>query len=129
MNKQTIGYWTSTGFLTLALTFSGLGALSKQQFLIDAMTNLGFPLYVMKILGSSYILATIAIIIPKQPRIKEWAYAGVFFAMSGAIASHALAGDAFSEHVPSILIMSLAIASYILRPRDRRIALPVQVGK
>jgi len=121
MNMKSIAYWAVTGLLTFILSFSGIGALTRQEFLIEAMQHIGFPLYVMPILGTAYVLAAIAIIVPGLPRLKEWAYAGVIFAMTGAFASHVSIGDSFAEMAPPLVILSLNVASYVLRPNSRRI--------
>jgi len=121
MNKQTAAYWAVTGLLALDLFGSGLGALTRQEFLVEIMEHLGYPLYIMRILGTAYVLAAVALVVPRLPRVKEWAYAGVFFAMTGAFASHAFSGDAFVDYVGALIVMSLAVASYLLRPASRRL--------
>ncbi|HAP69388.1 MAG TPA: hypothetical protein DCR04_06625 [Flavobacteriales bacterium] len=117
---KKLGYWTITALLTAMLAFSGIGALLKFDFLIEAMSNLGFPLSVMNILGTAYVLAAVAIAAPGFPKLKEWAHAGVFFAMSGGLASHLMNGDSFEETAGSLILMSLNIGSYLLRPDNRR---------
>ena len=121
LNIKSIVYWLATGLLTFILSFSGIGALTRQEFLIEAMQHLGFPLYIMPILGTAYVLGAIAIIVPGFPRLKEWAYAGVVFAMTAAFASHVSIGDSFAEMAPPLVILSLNVASYVLRPNSRRI--------
>ena len=118
---KSITYWSITGLLTFILFFSGIGALTKQEFLIEAMLHIGFPLYVMNILGTAYVLAAIAIIVPGFPKLKEWAYAGVVFAMTAAFASHVSIGDTFANAAPPLVILSLTVASYVLRPNSRRL--------
>jgi DoxX-like family len=121
MNTRKVGYWAATVPLALILFGSGAGALTRQDFLVEAMTGLGFPLYVMRILGTSYVLAAIALVVPAFPWVKEWAYAGVVFAMTAAFASHVFSADPFSEHAMPVVILSLAVASYVLRPASRRL--------
>jgi len=121
MNRRTLAYWAATAPLALILTGSGAGALTAQPQLMEAMQNIGFPLYVRYILGSWYIAAAIAFLIPAAPRVKEWAYAGVAFAMTGALAAHFFSGDGVPEYAPPIVIASLAAASYWLRPASRRL--------
>lgn len=123
MNKRTIGYWAVTGLLALNLFGSGLGALTQQQFLVEIMTHLGFPLYVMRILGTSYVFAAIALVVPGLVWVKEWAYAGVVFAMTAAFASHVFSGDGFADSIGCLVVLSLAVASYVLRPPSRRLVL------
>lgn len=121
MNMKLIIYWVVTGILALIMLFSGIGALAKLEFLVESMHNISFPLYVTNILGIAYVLSAIAIIIPGIPWIKEWAYAGIVFAMTAAFASHVFIGDTFANMVPPLVILALAIVSYKLRPGKRRI--------
>ena len=123
MSMKSIAYWGVTGLLTVILAFSGIGALTKQDFLIEAMQNIRFPLYVMRILGTAYVLGAIAIFAPGFPLLKEWAYAGVVFAMLAAFASHISIGDTFANTAPPFVILLIAGASYVLRPDSRRLAL------
>ena len=120
-HPRTAGYWATTGLLALALTGSGIGALTLQESLVEIMQHLGFPSYVGPILGAWYIAAAVAFVAPGLPLAKEWAYAGVVFAMTGAFASHLLAGDGFTEFAPSVVLISLAVASHVLRPASRRL--------
>ncbi|MGV2794537.1 hypothetical protein GNF78_15070, partial [Clostridium perfringens] len=84
--------------------------------------NIGYPLYIMNILGGWKILAVIAIVLPGFPRLKEWAHAGVFFLMTGAALSHAFANDYGTSGFNIILPLfyaALNIASWALRPESR----------
>ena len=117
---KAIAYWVVTVLLVVQLAFSGIWALIKLDFLVEAMLHIGLPLYMMNILGLSYVLGAIAIIVPGFLKLKEWAYAGVFFAMSGALLSHIMIGDGFEEAFPPVVILLLSIASYHLRPENRR---------
>lgn len=117
---KRITYWVVTGILAFELAFSGIGALIKLDFLVESMNHLYLPLYIMNILGISYVLGAIAIIVPGFLKLKEWAYAGVFFAMAAAISSHIMVGDTFVETFAALMIMSLNIASYLLRSDNRR---------
>lgn len=121
INIKTIAYWSVTSLLTFILLFSGIAALTKQEFLIESMHNIDFPLYVMNILGTDYVLGAIAIIIPGFPKLKEWVYAGVVFAMTAALSSHIAIGDTFVNMVLPIVILLLTIASYVMRPNSRRL--------
>ena len=117
---KTITFWVVTGLLVFQLAFSGIGALIKLDFLVESMRHLDLPLYIMNILGIAYVLGAIAIIVPGFLKLKEWAYAGVVFAMTAALLSHIMIGDGFEEAFPAMAIMSLNIASYLLRPDNRR---------
>jgi hypothetical protein len=86
------------------------------------MGRLGYPEYVMTLLGAWKVLGAVALLAPGLPRLKEWAYAGAFFDLSGAVASHLLSGDAPSNAIPPFVIGMLAMASWALRPADRTLA-------
>ena len=81
--KHKIIYWVATVWLALGMVSTGLVQLIRLEEEVDKMTQLGYPLYFLTLLGVWEILGVIAVLIPKFPLLKEWAYAGVFFAMSG----------------------------------------------
>ena len=85
------------------------------------MKNLGYPLYVLKILGTWKILGAIALAGPGLLRVKEWAYAGFFFDFTGAFASHAFNGDAPGELAPPLILLAILVVSCILRPGNRKL--------
>lgn len=114
-------YWIATIWLALGMTSTGIVQLLKVQDGVDAVTRLGYPVYFLTILGSWKILGSAAVLIPKFPLLKEWAYAGFFFAMSGAVFSHIAIGDPISEILPSLLLLSLTIISWYFRPANRKI--------
>jgi hypothetical protein len=89
---------------------------------LDTVTHLGYPVYFLTILGAWKILGVIAILIPKFTLLKEWAYAGFFFMMSGAIISHIAVGTV-NELFPSLLLLALTLVSWYCRPEDRKISL------
>lgn len=86
---------------------------------VEGIEQLGYPLYVVTILGIWKILGAIALLVPRFPRLKEWAYAGVFFNMTGAFASHAVRGSAAFHLVGTGVMIVLAVASWALRPQSR----------
>ncbi|MGO4499078.1 DoxX family protein [Paenibacillus sp. 2RAB27] len=85
------------------------------------MTGLGYPEYILTILGFWKLMAVIAILIPRFPRLKEWAYAGFFFELSGAAASHILNGDSLALAAQPLVFLALVMASWALRPRSRKL--------
>lgn len=124
MNKRNkIIYWIVTIFLSTGMLAGGI----QQTFQIggynEIATRLGYPLYLLTILGIWKILGIIIILIPKSPLIKEWAYAGFFFAMSGAAISHLAVGQPFTEAIPSLILLITTILSWYLRPADRKLSL------
>src|SRR5688500_4508411 len=79
MNKRTIGYWVATALVALPLAAGGAAHIARAPDSVASMTALGFPAYVMTILGIWKLLGAAAIVAPRFPRLKEWAYAGMFF--------------------------------------------------
>ncbi|MGG9964667.1 DoxX family protein [Ferruginibacter sp. SUN106] len=119
--KQKIIYWIATGWLALGMLSTGIVQLLKQKEEVTMFTHLGYPGYLLPMLGVWKILGVIAILLPKFPLLKEWAYAGFFFAMSGAVLSHLGCGDAAKEFFGPILLIILTVVSWYLRPADRKI--------
>lgn len=89
---------------------------------LDSIEHLGYPVYLLTILGFWKILGVIIILIPRFPLLKEWAYAGFFFVMTGAALSHIAIGD-WNEIFPSMLLLVLTLLSWYFRPADRKIIL------
>ena len=87
------------------------------------MDSLEFPYYLLTIIGIWKLLGTIAVLMPKFVLLKEWAYAGFFFTMSGAIVSHMYMEHGVKEIAPAVLLLVLTLVSWIFRPADRRVAL------
>jgi uncharacterized membrane protein YphA (DoxX/SURF4 family) len=117
-------YWISTIWLALGMVATGAGQLIKMkagQGGAEMITHLGYPVYLLTLLGVCKILGAVAVLIPKFPLLKEWAYAGIFFVMSGAIFSHIATGDPISALFPSLLLLILAVVSWYFRPADRKI--------
>jgi uncharacterized membrane protein YphA (DoxX/SURF4 family) len=98
-----------------------MGALRLQPF-IGIITHLGYPSYFMTVLGIWYVLAGLALLAPRFPRLKEWAYAGLVFNYTGAAASHLAVGDGVVMLVGPIVFTGLVAASWALRPSSRRLA-------
>jgi len=119
--RNKIIYWIATGWLALGMTSTGIVQIIKMKEEVDMMTHLGYPLYFLTIIGVWKILGVIAILIPKFPLLKEWAYAGFFFAMSGAVFSHLAAGDGAKEFFGPVLLIILTVVSWYFRNEDRKI--------
>ena len=114
-------YWISTLWLALGMLSTAAVQLFNMQAEADFITRLGYPAYFLTILAIWKILGVLAVLIPKFPLLKEWAYAGFFFAMSGAAVSHIAAGDAMNGIFPSLLLLILTIVSWYFRPAHRKI--------
>ena len=126
--RNKIIYWISTIWLCLGMFSTGLvqllhvqseGALSPPG--VYGIVHLGYPVYFLTILGAWKILGVIALLIPRFPLLKEWAYAGFFFIMSGAIISHIASADPLNEVWPSLLLLVLTLVSWYFRGPDRKI--------
>jgi uncharacterized membrane protein YphA (DoxX/SURF4 family) len=119
--RNKIIYWISTIWLALGMLSTGTVQLFKLKADVDQITHLGYPVYLLTILGVWKIVGVVAVLIPKFPRLKEWAYAGFFFAMSGAAISHIVSGDSVKEIFPSLLLLILTVVSWYFRPENRKI--------
>ncbi len=119
--RNKIIYWVATIWLSLGMTSSGIIQLIKLPEETVMMAHLGYPLYFLTILGIWKLLGVITVLMPKFPLLKEWAYAGFFFSMTGAIYSHAVCGDAPMEFFGPVLLLVLTVISWYLRPADRKI--------
>jgi len=118
---KRIAYWIVTIFLAIGMTAGGIQQMLQVGGYNEIVSALGYPLYMLSILGAWKLLAVVAILLPRFPLVKEWAYAGFFFAMSGAFISHLLVGQAFVEAVPSLILLIVTVLSWYLRPADRKL--------
>lgn len=122
MNKKNkIIYWIATLWLSLGMLSTGIVQLIKMQEEVDKMAHLGYPIYFLTIIGVWKILGVMAVLIPKYPILKEWAYAGFFFVMTGAMISHMASGSPINEVFPSFLLLVLTAVSWFFRPADRKV--------
>ncbi|WP_426278260.1 DoxX family protein [Chryseobacterium sp. S-02] len=120
--RNTIIYWIFTLWMSLGMVSTAIVQLMKNKDELANFTNLGYPSYLMIIIGIWKMLGVIAILIPKFPLLKEWAYAGFFFVMSGAIISHIIVNDSINKIFPAVLLFVLVIISWYFRPEDRKIS-------
>jgi uncharacterized membrane protein YphA (DoxX/SURF4 family) len=119
--RNKIIYWIATLWLCLGMVSSGVVQLIHLKEEVDMMTHLGYPLYFLTIIGVWKMLGVIAVLIPKFPLVKEWAYAGFFIAMTGAVISHIVVGDPAKEIFGPVLLIVLTLVSWYFRPADRRL--------
>ena len=124
--RNKIIYWVSTLWLALGMVSTGMVQLLNVKEEADMFARLGYPIYLLALLGTWKFLGVIAVLIPKFPIVKEWAYAGFFFAMSGAVVSHLVVGDEAKELFGPILLIVLTVVSWYFRPADRKV---VAVGQ
>ena len=118
---RKIIYWVATVWLSLGMMSSAVVQILALEDEVKMMTHLGYPGYFPRILAVWKILAVIVVLAPGLPLVKEWAYAGFFFTMSGAAISHAVSGDGIRDIFPSLLLLTLTVVSWYFRPPSRRI--------
>jgi len=121
---RTIGYWLATGVAALAFAVPGVGNLSRVPQIAVDMAHLGYPPYFLTVLGTWKLLGAAAIVVPRFPRLKEWAYAGMIFDLTGAAISRAVSGDGVLTVIEPLLIGALVAASWALRPEGRMLKSP-----
>jgi len=116
---KVIGYWLTTGLFAAAFLAAGAAELAGAPSAVTATIALGYPAYVLTILGLWKILSVPALLAPGLPRLKEWAYAGVFFDLTGAAASLAFSGGSPGNMATPLVLLLVAAASWALRPPSR----------
>lgn len=129
MKLKMIGYWATTAAIALETLAGGVTdlihgreVLVVGQPVVEVVTHLGFPVYVLTILGVWKLLGAIVLLAPGFPRLKEWAYAGIFFELTGAAVSFALLGESANLGGP-LTLAALTLASWALRPPGRTLGI------
>ena len=129
--KNKLIYWVATIWLALGMLSTAGVQLFKGKTGaggVDSITHLGYPVYILTLLGIWKILGAIAILVPGFCLLKEWAYAGFFFIMTGATYSHILSGGSAGDLAPSLLLLVLTVVSWYFRPANRKIGLVKQLA-
>src|SRR5579862_7386733 len=121
---RSIAYWFFTVVVAFELAAGALWDLLRIEYVRVVFAHLGYPLYLLIILGVWRIPGALVLLVPRLPRLKEWAYAGAFFDYSGAVASHFLAGDRVARWAGPAVFSALALVSWALRPASRRFPNP-----
>jgi hypothetical protein len=114
MKTTNIFYWIFTGLLAALMLFSAIGGLMGGPDSDAFLKHLGYAHYVITLLSVWKILGVVAILVPGFPRIREWAYAGCFFVITGAMFSFIAVGDPASAWLPLFIGLGLLTASYFL---------------
>lgn len=114
---MTLVYRLLKTVFVIALTVSAIGKVTGNPLLTEAFINLGYPVYVMTILGFCYLAGVAGILQPRYRLVREWAYAGFVFALGGSFFSHLLAGQPFAKSVPSLALLIIVTAVYWLEKR------------
>ena len=119
MKTKAIAYWTATAILIFTMGSGGAAELAHLPATIEGLVRLGYPEYFVTIIGFWKVVGAIALLVPRFPRLKEWAYAGIFFNMTGAAVSNAVCGMAVWHVIVDIILAALVLASWALRPQSR----------
>lgn len=119
--RNKIIYWIATVWLALGMVSTGMVQLLKVPEEVNMFTKLGYPSYLLTMLGIWKLLGVVAVLIPKFPLVKEWAYAGFFFVMSGAVSSHLANGSEAKDFFGPVLLLVLTGLSWYFRPLERRL--------
>lgn len=119
--RNKIIYWVATIWLALGMTATGIVQLLHIEEEAESFKRLGYPAYLMTLLGILKVLGVITLLIPKFTLMKEWAYSGFFFMMTGAIYSHIAVGDPAGELFGPSLLLVLVMVSWYFRPAGRKI--------
>jgi uncharacterized membrane protein YphA (DoxX/SURF4 family) len=121
MKTRRIAYWLTTALTAFVFLSGGVADIARPDFLMEGMTDLGYPAYFVLILGVWKVLGGIAVLAPRLPRLKEWAYAGMVFDLTGAAASHAAVGEPASKIAAPLVLSGIVMASWALRPEGRKL--------
>jgi uncharacterized membrane protein YphA (DoxX/SURF4 family) len=119
MNPRSIGYWTSTVIVAFIFISSGIFYVLGVPNVIEGVLHLGYPRYFVALLGTWKILGGVAILLPRFGRLKEWAYAGMFFDLTSAAVSSTAIGNAWWHILAPLSIAAITMASWLLRPSNR----------
>jgi uncharacterized membrane protein YphA (DoxX/SURF4 family) len=116
---RSVGYWTTTALIALAFLSGGAAYLYGIEETVRGMAELGYPDYFVTLLGMWKVLGGLAILVPRLPLLKEWAYAGIAFDLTGAAVSHAAMGHPAVKVIVPLVLLGIAAASWALRPASR----------
>ena len=126
--RNKIIYWVATIWLALGMAATGFqqlfhmpveGALAPPG--VYGITQLGYPVYFLTIIGFWKVLGVIVLLVPRYPLLKEWAYAGFLFLLTGALYAHLATGHSAAELFPSVLLLVMLVLSWYFRPASRRL--------
>lgn len=127
-STKWVAYWGSTAFAAFALGATGVADLLRVPAIMEGLAHLGYPTYFAAILGTWQLLGAGAILAPGMPRVKEWAYAGMLFTLTGAAVSHAVSGDSLGKILVPLVVLCAVFVSWGLRP-VRRTLLALEVSR
>jgi hypothetical protein len=114
-------YWTSTAIAAWVMAGGGVSSLLRVEGAVKGFTEMGYPTYLLTIIGTWKVLGAAAILAPGAPRLKEWAYAGMIFDLTGGVFSHFASGQPLVRSLPAFTMTLLVLASWAFRPSSRRL--------
>ena len=118
---KSVGYWVSTALIAAAFVLGGAIDAAAQPPTVAFLAHLGYPAYFAPLIGVWKVLGGLAVLAPRLPRLKEWAYAGMFFDLTGAAVSHASSGDGAAKVMVPLVLVAIGFASWSLRPQSRKL--------
>jgi len=121
---RKIGYWIATVLIALGYLTGAYFDIVQPEDMMAEAHKLGYPRFFFSILGVWKLGAGIVILVPRLPRLKEWAYAGIVINTTGAAATHIYMKDAIGDIVTPLVLLAIAMASWALRPASRKLAGP-----
>jgi uncharacterized membrane protein YphA (DoxX/SURF4 family) len=124
MTLKLLGYWVATVVFALQILVVAITELKGSNQVLQIRIHEGYPAYVLTLLGVWKLLGILALLVPRFPRLKEWAYAGFFFDLTGAVFSSIASGGAGDPTTTigfPIVLLLLAMASWALRPSSRKL--------
>jgi DoxX-like protein len=122
---RTVAYWVVSAPVLVETAVGIQWDLARIPYVLEVLDRLGFPPYFATILGISKVLALVALLLPRTPRLKEWAYAGLVFVYVGAAACHVAVGDTAQAVLTPLVLAAITLASWALRPASRRDPAPL----
>jgi hypothetical protein len=122
VKAKKIVYWVSTVISALLMLSGGLAQVTLRN--AEGFAKLGYPIYFMVLLGVWKLLGGVALLVPRFPRVKEWAYAGIFFDLSGAAVTNASVGGSAGHVIAPLVCIAILFASWALRPESRILGTP-----
>ena len=118
---KSVAYWVCTGLVVFFIGSGGLAYALQVPDVVQGVVALGFPVHFVVLLGVWKVLGSIAILVPGFPLIKEWAYAGIVFDLTGAASASIATGGEWWHAAAPLSISALVAASWALRPQSRRL--------